>query len=163
MHRWRLLSLLLIAPFLFAGCGEALEMELDPDAVVDGAIPAPPNVDGPPRSAETSESGLAWVVLQEGEGERTPGPNDGVRVHYSGWQTDGTMFDSSVSRGSPLEFGVTQVIPGWVEGLQLMTEGEQRRFWIPADLAYGDPAAPGRPSGMLVFDVYLLEILGGGE
>lgn len=163
MPRWRLMSFVLLIPLL-AACGDQTEppepMVLDASAAVDGAIPAPPNVEGPPAEAETSESGLAWVVLEPGDGTVSPAPTDEVRVHYSGWRTNGIMFDSSVMRGEPSEFPVNGVIRGWIEGLQLMTEGESRRFWIPADLAYGDPASsPGRPAGMLVFDVQLIDIL----
>jgi peptidylprolyl isomerase len=80
-----------------------------------------------------------------------------VKVHYTGWTTNGQMFDSSVSRGEPIVFGLDEVIAGWTEGLQLMVEGEKRRFWIPVELAYKN--APGAPAGMLVFDVELLQIL----
>jgi len=79
-----------------------------------------------------------------------------VTVHYTGWTTDGQMFDSSVARGEPAQFGLDQVIPGWTEGLQLMVEGERRRFWIPARLAY--EGQPGRPQGVLVFDIELIRI-----
>jgi peptidylprolyl isomerase len=120
-------------------------------------------VDGPPPEAQSSESGLAWVVLEEGGGERHPTPDDRVTVHYTGWQTDGTRFDSSVVRGDPATFTLGQLIAGWVEGLQLMTEGERRRFWIPGELAYDNrPDRPDAPKGMLVFDVELIEI-GGSE
>ena len=81
-----------------------------------------------------------------------------VTVHYSGWTTDGEMFDSSVMRGSPATFGLGQVIPGWTEGVQLMVEGEKRRFWIPAKLAYGENPQGGAPAGTLVFDVELIKI-----
>ena len=80
-----------------------------------------------------------------------------MRVHYSGWQTDGVLFDSSRRRGRPSEFALNAVIDGWTESLQLMVEGEQRRFWIPEELAYR--GIPDRPSGMLVFDVELIAIL----
>jgi peptidylprolyl isomerase len=79
-----------------------------------------------------------------------------VRVDYSGWTTDGKMFDSSLTRGEPAEFPLGGVIAGWTEGLQLMVKGEKRRFWIPEALAY--KGAPGAPAGMLVFDVELLDI-----
>jgi FKBP-type peptidyl-prolyl cis-trans isomerase len=121
-------------------------------------IPAPADVAAVPGDAEKSASGLAWKVLQPGTGTTKPGPSDKVQVNYTGWTTDGRMFDSSVVRGRPASFGVGQVIKGWTEGLQLMTQGEKRRFWIPANLAYGDQAVGGRPSGMLVFDVELLGI-----
>jgi peptidylprolyl isomerase len=81
-------------------------------------------------------------------------------VHYSGWTTDGQMFDSSVTRGQPASFPLDRVIAGWTEGLQLMVVGEKTRFWIPGKLAYGDtPERPGAPAGTLVFDVELLQIL----
>ena len=87
-----------------------------------------------------------------------PSPQHTVTVHYSGWTTDGKLFDSSVERGSPASFPLNGVIAGWTEGLQLMVEGETRRFWIPAKLAYGENPPPGAPAGMLVFDVELLAI-----
>ncbi len=96
------------------------------------------------------------MVLQPGTGTRHPRPTDRVTVHYTGWTTDGKMFDSSVARGEPTTFGVDRVIAGWSQGLQLMVEGEKRRFWIPESLAY--QGQPGQPAGMLVFDVELLRI-----
>ena len=122
----------------------------------------PADVAAPPADAHTSKSGLASVVLQEGTGGEKPGPQDVVEVHYSGWTKDGKLFDSSVARGEPISFPLNGVIKGWAEGLQLMVEGEKRRFWIPGKLAYGDtPSRPGVPSGTLVFEVELLRI--GGE
>ena len=96
------------------------------------------------------------MVLQPGTGTRHPRPTDRVTVHYTGWTTDAKMFDSSVARGEPSTFSVDGVIPGWSQGLQLMVEGEKRRFWIPESLAY--QGQPGQPAGMLVFDVELLRI-----
>ena len=96
------------------------------------------------------------MVLQPGTGTRHPRPTDRVTVHYTGWTTDGKMFDSSVARGEPSTFSIDGVIPGWSQGLQLMVEGEKRRFWIPESLAY--QGQPGQPAGMLVFDVELLRI-----
>jgi len=118
------------------------------------APPVPEDVKAPPKNATKTKSGLAYVVLQEGEGEAKPGPETKVTVHYSGWTTDGKMFDSSVARGRPATFPLNRVIKGWTEGLQLMRKGSKYRFWIPGDLAYGNQ--PGRPNGMLVFDVELL-------
>jgi len=118
----------------------------------------PDNVGQAPKDAKTTKSGLAYVVLKKGEGERRPKATSKVKVHYSGWTTDGKMFDSSVLRGRPATFPLTSVIPGWTEGLQLMTPGAKFRFWIPGDLAYD--GQPGRPQGTLVFDVELLEIQG---
>lgn len=119
-------------------------------------IAAPPDVAAAPADATVTASGLASRVLEAGTGTQRPGPRSRVLVHYSGWTTDGKMFDSSVSRGEPIAFGLYQVIPGWTEGVQLMVEGEKRRLWIPEALAYG--GRPGAPAGMLVFDVELIRI-----
>lgn len=117
---------------------------------------APADVAAPPADAEKTASGLASKVLSAGTGDQKPGPTSVVTVHYTGWTTDGKAFDSSVSRGTPATFPLNRVIPGWTEGLQLMVAGEERRFWIPVGLAYN--GAPGKPAGMLVFDVELLSI-----
>jgi peptidylprolyl isomerase len=124
---------------------------------VGDAIPAPPDVAAPPDDAERTASGLASRVLRAGTGTEHPGPRSRVRVHYTGWTTDGAMFDSSVARGAPIELPLDGVIAGWTEGLQLMVEGEKRRLWIPEALAYH--GQEGMPAGMLVFDVELIEIL----
>ena len=118
-------------------------------------LPAPPDVAAPPSDAEKSSSGLASKVLTAGTGTTHPRSSNSVTVHYTGWTTDGNMFDSSVIRGAPLTFRLDGVIRGWTEGLQLMVVGEKRRFWIPEDLAYGGRRAP---FGMLVFDVELFAI-----
>lgn len=120
---------------------------------------APKDVAAAPAEAQKTASGLSHQVIAKGTGKDHPKATDTVKVHYSGWTTDGNMFDSSVTRGEPASFPLNQVIKGWTEGVQLMVVGEKRRFWIPQELAYG-PAVPGsgRPGGMLVFDVELLEI-----
>lgn len=119
----------------------------------------PASVSSPPANAERSESGLAWRVLQEGEGDARPAETDRVQVIYTGWRAeDGEVFDTSLRRGRPATFAVNRVIDGWTEGLQLMTPGERRLFWIPAELAYADSPNPRAPQGMLVFDVHLLAI-----
>jgi FKBP-type peptidyl-prolyl cis-trans isomerase len=120
-------------------------------------IPAPPDVAKPPADAEKTASGLASKVLQPGTGTARPKAEDFVTVHYTGWTTDGKMFDSSHARGAASTFPVTRVIKGWGEGVQLMTSGEKRRLWIPQELAYAGQA--GRPQGMLVFDVELVDIV----
>jgi peptidylprolyl isomerase len=121
------------------------------------AVPA--DVAAPPADATRTASGLASKVLTKGKGTRHPGPTDRVTVHYSGWTTDGKMFDSSITRGEPTTFGLNEVIPGWTEGVQLMVEGEKTRFWIPGNLAYGEtPKRPGAPAGQLTFDIELLSI-----
>ena len=120
------------------------------------AIPAPSDVAVPPADTETTSSGLATKVLTPGTGTAHPVPSDSVTVHYTGWTTDGQMFDSSVVRGQPSTFPLNRVIKGWTEAVQLMVVGETRRLWIPEALAYG--GRPGAPQGMLVFDVELLAI-----
>jgi peptidylprolyl isomerase len=121
-------------------------------------LPPPPDVAAPPADAVKTSSGLASKVLTPGKGKVHPTASSRVLVHYTGWTTDGKMFDSSVQRGEPIAFPLNGVIKGWTEGVQLMVVGEKRRFWIPGALAYDNSARPGAPKGMLVFDVELLEI-----
>jgi peptidylprolyl isomerase len=123
-------------------------------ASAQSTIPAPPDVAAPPADAAKTASGLATKVIKPGSGKEHPVKEDLVQVNYSGWTTDGKMFDSSVARGKPSTFGVSRVIAGFSEGLQLMVPGETRRLWIPEALAY--KGQEGRPKGMLVFDVTLL-------
>ena len=120
------------------------------------SLPPPPDVAAPPAGSLKTTSGLSTLVLQPGTGTRHPRASDRVTVHYTGWTTDGKMFDSSVTAGTPSTFAVNGVIAGWTEGLQMMVEGEKRRFWIPESLAY--QGQPGQPQGMLVFDVELVKI-----
>jgi FKBP-type peptidyl-prolyl cis-trans isomerase len=122
-------------------------------------IAAPSDVATPPADAKRTPSGLATKVLTPGKGTARPKDSDQVKVHYTGWTSDGKMFDSSILRGEPTSFGVTQVIAGWTEALKLMVEGEKRRMWIPAKIAYGENARPGYPAGQLTFEVELLEIV----
>lgn len=108
----------------------------------------------------TLPSGLQYEILKKGTGPK-PTPGDQVRCHYHGTLINGTVFDSSVQRGEPAVFGVTQVIPGWVEALQLMETGSKWRLFIPSDLAYGERGAGEaiEPNSTLVFDVELLDIV----
>ncbi len=133
-----------------------LVLSVAPAAQAQGGepIPAPPDVAAPPADAEVTASGLASKVLEPGTGTEHPAADDLVKVHYTGWTTDGEMFDSSVVRGEPVGLPLDRVIQGWTEGVQLMVEGEKRRLWIPEELAYG--GQEGRPAGMLVFDVELI-------
>jgi peptidylprolyl isomerase len=131
--------------------------------VVDGELvdivpppTTPSDVAAPPADAITTKSGLAYKVLQPGAGTVHPKRASTVLVNYTGWTTDGRMFDTSIVRGEPAEFRLNAVIAGWTEGMQLMTEGEKTRFWIPGNLAYKNEA--GKPHGMLVFDVELVKI-----
>ena len=108
----------------------------------------------------TLPSGLQYEVINEGTGKK-PKATDQVRCHYEGTLVDGTLFDSSIQRGEPAVFGVNQVIPGWVEALQLMSEGAKWKLYIPSDLGYGARGAGEMipPHSTLVFEVELLEVL----
>ena len=140
---------LLVATFVVVGMAAA--------AAAQSSVPE--DVAAPPADAERTPSGLASKVVQAGTGSQYPSATSQVTVHYSGWLTSGSMFDSSVTRGMPATFPLDGVIRGWTEGLQLMVVGEKRRFWIPAELGYGSRARPGIPAdSMLVFDVELLGI-----
>lgn len=116
---------------------------------------------GKREEVKVTPSGLQYEVLEEGKGPK-PTAGDTVVVHYTGRLIDGTVFDSSEERGEPATFGVTQVIPGWVEALQMMNEGSRWRLFIPSDLAYGPNGAGGLigPNQTLIFDVTLLEVVG---
>ncbi|MGB0647706.1 MAG: FKBP-type peptidyl-prolyl cis-trans isomerase [Bradymonadia bacterium] len=119
--------------------------------------PTPVDVSSPPADAEQTSNGVFHRRLQAGNGNVKPKPQSVVKVHYTGWTTDGKIFDSSMTRNQPAVFSLATVIPGWSEGLQLMVEGEVRRLWIPESLAYRGKV--GRPAGMLVFDVVLIKIV----
>ena len=164
------LSLLLVAAVLSctppseAGTDEkkTADVEKKDTKVAQSAsdLPAPSDVAAPPADAEKTASGLASKMIKAGTGTTKPTADDTVEVHYTGWTTDGKMFDSSKKRNRTAKFPLKNVIKGWTEGLQLMTEGETRRFWIPAGLAYGENPRGGAPKGMLVFDVELISIKG---
>jgi FKBP-type peptidyl-prolyl cis-trans isomerase len=133
---------------------ELLEIEQLPEPPPPPETPA--DVAAAPADAQKTDSGLAYKLLTKGGGDERPTADSRVTVHYSGWTTDGKMFDSSVVRGQPATFPLKGVIAGWTEGLQLMAKGDKMRFWIPVELAYKN--APGKPAGMLVFDVELIGI-----
>ena len=147
-----------------AATAEKLDAKKDAAAAPVGPpqIPAPADVAAAPADAQKSASGLASKVVTPGKGGEHPRAWDEVTVNYTGWTTDGKMFDSSlVARVPgqppvPATFALNGVIPGWTEGVQLMTEGEKRRFWIPEELAY--KGQMGAPQGTLVFDVELLSV-----
>lgn len=147
-----------IPPALAAGKLKEGELfVIDTELVEIVAAPVTPeDVAAPPADAIVTPSGLAYKVLRPGTGTVHPSRRNRVVVHYSGWTTDGKMFDSSIARGETAVFGLTDVIRGWTEGLQLMVEGEKARFWIPEKLAYAGER--GKPQGMLVFDVDLIAI-----
>jgi FKBP-type peptidyl-prolyl cis-trans isomerase FklB len=108
---------------------------------------------------KTTESGLQYLVLKEGTG-RKPELDDTVHCHYHGTLIDGTVFDSSVDRGTPIDFPLKGVIPGWTEVLQLMKEGSKWRVFIPSKLAYGQRGAPPKigPNETLIFEIELLQV-----
>ena len=107
----------------------------------------------------TTTSGLQYKVLREGEGAK-PSKQGEVEVHYKGTLIDGTVFDSSYERGESISFLLNQVIPGWSEGVQLMSQGAKYEFYIPPDLAYGAKGVPGviPPNATLIFEVELLKV-----
>jgi FKBP-type peptidyl-prolyl cis-trans isomerase len=117
---------------------------------------APPDVAKAPSDAKKTSSGLSWKELKPGTGSAHPTKDSTVTVHYSGWTTDGKLFDSSVTSGQPATFPLANVIAGWTEGVQLMVEGQTCRFWIPEKLAY--QGQEGKPKGTLVFDIELIGI-----
>jgi FKBP-type peptidyl-prolyl cis-trans isomerase len=137
--------------------GETFVIDTELIDIVENPNKAPADVAAPPADAITTPSGLAYKVLRPGTGTKKPTRRSTVEVHYTGWTTDGRMFDSSILRGDTTTFPLDGVIRGWTEGLQLMAEGEKTRFWIPAKLAYGNER--GKPQGMLVFDVELVRIV----
>lgn len=111
------------------------------------------------EGVQTTPSGLQYLVLQQGTGTEHPKASDTVTVHYHGTLINGTVFDSSVDRGEKISFPLNRVIKGWTEGLQHMVVGEKVRFFIPADLAYGNSGAGSIPPGsVLIFDVELFKI-----
>ena len=142
-------------PSRFASCAVFLAVFAVKAQAQDPQIPADA------AEVKTTESGLKYSILAAGKGEKKPAAKDAVKVHYSGWLTDGKLFDSSVKRGAPATFGVTQVIKGWTEGLQLMTVGARFKFTIPWNLAYGEqgrpPSIPAKAD--LIFEVELLDVL----
>lgn len=170
---WKLAGLVVAATFLFA-CSDQEQAEQEADAMADRTaesieqdpavatqqqgIPAPENVAAPPENAESAQNGIAYVVLEDAAGDVHAAATDTVIVHYTGWTTDGRMFDSSVKRGQPAAFPLDQLIPGWQQAIPLMTVGDKYRFWIPGELAYDNSTRPGAPKGMLVFDIELLGI-----
>ncbi|MEI6059111.1 MAG: FKBP-type peptidyl-prolyl cis-trans isomerase [Bacteroidota bacterium] len=137
---------------------EGLQKNAEGDNAESGMVFLAENKNQP--GVITLPSGLQYSVIAEGTGLKATAKNQ-VKVHYTGTLIDGTVFDSSVSRGEPAVFGVTQVISGWVEGLQLMSKGAKYKFYIPSNLAYGAQGAGKMigPNATLIFDVELLEIL----
>ena len=113
------------------------------------------------KGIQTTASGLQYSVMKEGSGEKPAGPATRVKVHYHGTNIEGKVFDSSVDRGTPADFGLNQVIKGWTEGVQLMNQGSKYKFFIPQELAYGaqQKGLDIKPFSTLIFEVELLEVL----
>ena len=148
--RMRVLAKLLFGILTLTLCGAAAAQT--PAA----KIPVPADVAAPPADATKSKSGLETKVVKAGTGTTHPGKDEVVTLDYSGWTTDGKMFDSSVARGRPVTIPVKNLLPGFAEGVQMMVVGETRRLWIPQSLAYKNQQ--GKPQGTLVFDVTLVDL-----
>jgi FKBP-type peptidyl-prolyl cis-trans isomerase len=153
LNSMRPILLLCMVVIVAAGCSNKKAETASTSAAP--SIPAPPDVAAAPADAQRTPTGLVSKVLKAGTGTRHPRPNSQVVVHYTGWTTDGKMFDSSVARGEPATMSLDGVIAGWTEGVQMMVVGEKRRFWIPAGLAYEGKDGP---QGTLVFDIELIRI-----
>ena len=119
--------------------------------------PAPPDVAKPPEGTKKTAKGVYYRLLKGSGKDQHPTPDDAVKVNYAGWTTDGRMFDSSYIKGDPIQFNLNGTIPGWIDGIPLMALSDRMRFWIPEDMAYRGSA--GKPAGMLVFDVELVDIV----
>jgi peptidylprolyl isomerase len=134
------------------------ELEVLQIAKAEHDAPPPPlDVAKPPEGTKKTAKGVYYRLLKSGGGKDHPAPDDAVRVNYTGWTTDGRMFDSSYLKGDPIQFNLSGTIPGWIDGVPLMTVGDRMRFWIPQELAY--PGVPDKPQGMLVFDIELVAIV----
>jgi FKBP-type peptidyl-prolyl cis-trans isomerase len=118
-----------------------------------GTVP-PPDVAEPPADASHTATGLAYRILSKGPRGEHPSPHARVLVNYTGWTTDGTVIDGAPIGGDPASVDLGRAMPGWREGLALMAPGDKYRFWIPPALAYA--GQPGKPQGMLVYDIYLV-------
>ncbi|WP_407644362.1 FKBP-type peptidyl-prolyl cis-trans isomerase [Ferrimonas aestuarii] len=146
--------LALVAYFLFKGAGSSKDA---PENIRIGDEFLAQNADK--EGVKTTASGLQLKVMEPGTGTEHPTAKDKVTVHYHGTLLDGTVFDSSVERGQPIDFKLNQVIPGWTEGLQHMVVGEKTRLYIPARLGYGKRGVGKIPAGsLLIFDVELIAI-----
>src|SRR5689334_9689281 len=136
LNATRPILLLCVIAIVTAGCSSKKTETTSASTSATPSIPAPPDVAAPPADAQRTPTGLASKVLKAGTGTRHPRPNSQVVVNYTGWTTDGKMFDASANHGGPTPMSLDGVIAGWTEGVQMMVVGEKRRFWIPAHLAY---------------------------
>ena len=129
----------------------------------EATIPAPEDVAAIPAGATITKDGIGIRFLQQGDGENFPTLADEITIHYTGWQTDGVMFDSSRLRGEPSTFPLGGLIAGWELSVPLMSRGSRALIWIPGDLAYDNrPDRPDAPKGMLVVDIELIDIIAAG-
>jgi FKBP-type peptidyl-prolyl cis-trans isomerase len=154
------LSLTTATALCLLGCNQPAETSADKNGGTNASTPAAAAPSAQKDEMITTASGLKYQVLKRGTGTVSPKPTDTVNVHYHGTLLNGTVFDSSVERGQPISFPVNGVIPGWIEGLQLMKMGDKFKFVIPPQLAYGpnSPSPKIPPNSTLVFEVELLGI-----
>jgi len=148
----------LAAVLCLAGCSKTVPPGGGPDSKL---LATPAMADTLTNQIYATGTGLKFQVLKRGDGKFSPNITDTVTVHYTGMLLDGKVFDSSVQRGQPASFRLSEVIPGWTEGLRLMRVGDKFKFIIPPNLAYGDQSPPGSgipPNSTLVFEVELLAI-----
>jgi FKBP-type peptidyl-prolyl cis-trans isomerase len=153
-------SLLLAAALCFQGCNKSNQPGGGNHANAGPSATNAPIATTPANEMKTTPSGLKYQILKQGTGTVSPKATDTVNVHYHGTLLNGTVFDSSVERGQPINFPLNAVIPGWTEGLQLMKVGDKFKFEIPPNLAYGpnSPSPKIPPNSTLVFEVELLGI-----
>ncbi|HEY9509334.1 MAG TPA: FKBP-type peptidyl-prolyl cis-trans isomerase [Verrucomicrobiae bacterium] len=156
------LAITFAAALCLTGCNPASQTTPDSNPATDTNVPAaaPATNTESTNATITTASGLQYQVLKRGDGTISPKATETVKVHYHGTLLDGTVFDSSVERGQPIEFPLNRVIPGWTEGLQLMKVGDKFKFTIPPNLAYGpnSPSPKIPANSTLVFEVELLGI-----
>ena len=126
--------------------------------MTNNTIDAPADVAAIPADATVSAEGIGIRIVTAGDGKNFPTLDHDVTVHYTGWTTDGEMFDSSVVRGEAATFPLSRLIPGWQMAIPTMSKGEKALIWIPVELAYNN--RPGAPAGMLVFEIELIDISG---
>lgn len=143
---------------MVVGCDQAKDVTEKEAPMTENTIAAPADVGAIPADATVTAEGIGIRIVSDGDGENFPTLDNDVTVHYTGWTTDGVMFDSSVVRGEPAAFPLSRLIPGWQMAIPTMSKGEKALLWIPVELAYNN--SPDRPAGMLVFEIELIDISG---
>lgn len=149
-----MLAVLAFVTPLQPGYAAAAPAKPDANTLAERLLP-PDNLRLPPATATRTASGLRYIVLQRGKSEAHPSPSSTIVIDYTGWDFKGMMFDSSLPRGEPSRFPLTNLIKGWQEGVLLMSPGDTFRFWIPGNLAYDGMPGGDTPKGKLVFDITL--------